>query len=47
VEPGGKSARTCGYEHQDRIEDPEIPFNEANVKEKVSYWPNGFVKRLS
>jgi cephalosporin hydroxylase len=29
------------------IEDPAIPFNEGTAKEKVSYWPNGFVKRLS
>jgi cephalosporin hydroxylase len=29
------------------IENPETPFNEGTVTEKVTYWPNGFVKRVS
>jgi len=29
------------------IEEPEIPFNEGTIKEKVTYWPNGFIKRMS
>lgn len=28
------------------IEDPAIPFNEGTIKEKVTYWPNAFVKRI-
>lgn len=28
------------------IEDPVIPFNEGTIQEKVTYWPNAFVKRI-
>jgi len=28
------------------IEDPLIQFNEGSIKEKVTYWPDAFVKRL-
>lgn len=28
------------------IEDPIIPFNEGTIQEKVTYWPNAFVKRI-
>lgn len=29
------------------IEDPAIPFNEGTIAEKVTYWPNAFVKRIA
>ena len=28
------------------IEEPEFPFNEGNVSERVTYWPGGFIKRV-
>ncbi len=28
------------------IEDPEISFNEGTITEKVTYWPNAFIKRI-
>ena len=28
------------------IEEPEIPFNEGQITERVTYWPNAFVKRV-
>ena len=28
------------------IEDPTIPFNEGNIVEKVTYWPNAYIKRV-
>jgi cephalosporin hydroxylase len=28
------------------IEDPVIPFNEGTITEKVTYWPNTFIKRI-
>lgn len=27
-------------------EEPEFPFNEGSVKERISYWPNGYLKRV-
>jgi cephalosporin hydroxylase len=29
-----------------RIEEPPFLFNEGNVTERVTYWPNGFLKRV-
>lgn len=28
------------------IEEPGFPFNEGMIKERVTYWPNAFVKRI-
>ena len=28
------------------IEEPEFPFNEGVVTERVTYWPNAFIKRI-
>lgn len=28
------------------IEEPPLPFNEGEISERVTYWPNAFVKRL-
>jgi cephalosporin hydroxylase len=28
------------------IEEPQFPFNEGNVSERVTYWPGGFIKRV-
>ena len=28
------------------IEEPEFDFNEGNVKKRVTYWPNAFIKRI-
>lgn len=28
------------------IEEPEFPFNEGIIKERVTYWPSAFVKRV-
>lgn len=28
------------------IEEPRIPFNEGSVSERVTYWPDGFIKRI-
>jgi cephalosporin hydroxylase len=28
------------------IEEPAIGFNEGNVRERVTYWPSGFIKRI-
>ena len=27
-------------------EEPAFPFNEGSIKERVTYWPNGFLKRI-
>jgi len=33
--------------HQDfEIEEPEWPFNESMLKERVTYWPSAFIKKL-
>ena len=29
------------------IEEPAFPFNEGVVTERVTYWPEAFVRRLS
>lgn len=29
------------------IEDPAFPFNEGSIKERVTYWPGGYLKRIS
>ena len=29
------------------IEEPEFPFNEGNVTERVTYWPSAYLKRVS
>jgi len=29
------------------IEEPIFPFNEGNIKERVTYWPGAFIKRVS
>ena len=29
------------------IEEPTFPFNEGVVKERVTYWPDAFVKRIA
>ena len=29
------------------IEEPAFPFNEGAVKERVTYWPDAFVKRIA
>jgi cephalosporin hydroxylase len=29
-----------------RIEEPEVPFNEGNIRQRVTYWPGAFIKRL-
>ena len=28
------------------IEDPELPFNEGSITERVTYWPGAFLKRI-
>ncbi|MCX6313031.1 MAG: CmcI family methyltransferase [Bacteroidetes bacterium] len=28
------------------IEEPSFPFNEGEIKERVTYWPNAFIKRV-
>jgi cephalosporin hydroxylase len=28
------------------IEEPQFPFNEGNISERVTYWPGGFIKRI-
>ncbi len=28
------------------IEEPKIPFNEGMISERVTYWPNAFIKRI-
>jgi cephalosporin hydroxylase len=30
-----------------RLEEPQFPFNEGNIKQRVTYWPGAFIKRLS
>ena len=32
--------------HDFAIEEPPFAFNEGNVKKRVSYWPDGFIRRL-
>lgn len=29
------------------IEEPEIPFNEGIIRRRVTYWPSGFLRRVS
>ncbi len=29
------------------LEEPPFPFNEGNIQERVTYWPSGYLKRLS
>jgi cephalosporin hydroxylase len=29
------------------IEEPSFPFNEGNIKERVTYWPLAFIKRVA
>jgi len=29
------------------IEEPELPFNEGSITDRVTYWPGAFVKRIS
>jgi cephalosporin hydroxylase len=29
------------------IQEPEFPFNESVVKERITYWPDAFVKRIA
>jgi cephalosporin hydroxylase len=29
------------------IDEPEFPFNEGNIKERITYWPSGYLKRIS
>jgi len=29
------------------LEEPAFPFNEGVVKERVTYWPDAFVKRIA
>ncbi len=36
-------AETSGFV----LEEPPFPFNEGDVKERVTYWPNAFLRRLS
>ncbi len=28
------------------IEEPDFPFNEGSIKERVTYWPNAYIKRI-
>ncbi len=28
------------------IEEPEFPFNEGNVNNRITYWPSGFLRRI-
>jgi cephalosporin hydroxylase len=28
------------------IEEPEFPFNEGVITERVTYWPSAFIKRI-
>jgi cephalosporin hydroxylase len=28
------------------IEEPQFPFNEGSISERVTYWPGGFIKRI-
>jgi len=28
------------------VEEPAFPFNEGSVRERVTYWPSGFIKRV-
>lgn len=29
-----------------QIEEPEFPFNEGNIRQRITYWPGAFIKRL-
>jgi cephalosporin hydroxylase len=29
------------------IDEPAFPFNEGSIVERVTYWPNGFIKRIA
>ncbi len=29
-----------------QLEEPEFPFNEGEIKQRVTYWPNAFIKRI-
>jgi len=34
--------------HKDfQLEEPEIPFNEGDITDRVTYWPNAFLKRAA
>ena len=42
-----EAAREFVAAHADfEIEEPEFPFNEGHVTERVTYWPRAFVKRI-
>lgn len=42
-----QAAREWVEAHPDfLIEDPPLPFNEGNIRQRVTYWPNGFIKRF-
>ena len=30
-----------------RIEDPDLPFNEGEIREPVTYWPSAYLKRVA
>ena len=41
-----EAAREFAARHPEfSLEEPEFPFNEGVVKERVTYWPQGFLKR--
>ena len=43
----GEAAREFVAEHPDfEIEEPELPFNEGKVMERVTYWPGAFIRRI-
>lgn len=42
-----RAALDFAKEHTEFVlEEPGFPFNEGNVKERVTYWPSGFLKRI-
>ncbi len=42
------AAREFAAQNQDfRIEEPAFPFNEGVVDERVTYWPDAFLRRVS
>jgi cephalosporin hydroxylase len=43
-----EAAREFVEAHSDHfiIEEPRLPFNEGSVTERVTYWPDAFIRRI-
>ena len=37
----------AGQNRNFRIEEPEFRFNEGTIRDRVTYWPSAFIRRVS